>query len=151
MFGFLKKKKEKKEVRKDMLTKIQENVRDRVNRQASKKETINNALKNKPSSRKPVSRVDIKNTLDRYNKERTRKSKKVLVVEKENISLNKLKEALKTDFPTELINDNNRATYIYFMKLVIDSPKVTELSAIQYRNLMLLSEIYGLKKGEVIF
>jgi len=77
--------------------------------------------------------------------------KKVILVEKEKISLNVLREALATDFPTELINKNNRKTYLYFINLLLASKSLGKLSAKQQGNLLLLSKIYGFKKLEVVF
>lgn len=75
----------------------------------------------------------------------------LMVSKKEKISLAILKDSLEKKYPTELITEQNRDSYIYFIKLLLKSSNLNNLNQTQYRNLMFLADIYGLRKSEVIF
>ena len=92
-----------------------------------------------------------KNGYDKNGKDKNNFDKKLMVSEKEKISLTILKNALEKEYPTELITEKNRESYIYFMQMLLNSSNLNKLSQTQYRNLMFLADIYGLKKSEVIF
>lgn len=70
---------------------------------------------------------------------------------KEKISIAVLRTSLDTNYPSELINSNNRDSYINFITMILNSDTLEELNSNQYRNLMFLADIYGLNSKEVIF
>lgn len=75
----------------------------------------------------------------------------LIVSAKEKISIAVLRTSLDTNYPSELINSNNRDSYITFITMLLNSDKLEELNSNQYRNLMFLADIYGLNSSEVIF